>query len=330
MLAGAGAVALLAAVAAGSFLFGKGDSNSGYEPVPNLSGPTFTPVTNLEVDGLAPAERSLADDAQKAGAPAAAVSDLVAASDNLATQSAALQTLQSKPSQAAAATAKADEMKRIAASANAAFTAALLRDAEARARRLSSDVPAASQASVGNALTALRTAVQASTDATDSAQSLNAARDALGKSQVFAYSLQAANRRGAEALAQRTAKKAAATASTALAERTAATVKPVTRAEVVATPSSTGLSPGKIAQLNAIVDGARGMAKAVIQMGNHSSNPTRKANAGLAKNYDSYLANLKDSGRGAKSDKDADRLIKQANQTKAYIVFLNKQSSAAQ
>ena len=31
-----------------------------------------------------------------------------------------------------------------------------------------------------------------------------------------------------------------------------------------------------------------------------------------------------------KSDKEADRLIKQANQTKAYIVFLNKQSSAAQ
>ena len=55
--------------------------------------------------------------------------------------------------------------------------------------------------------------------------------------------------------------------------------------------------------------------------------PTRKTNAGLARNYDSYLANLKDSGRGVKSDKEADRLIKQANQTKAYIVFLNKQSS---
>ena len=31
--------------------------------------------------------------------------------------------------------------------------------------------------------------------------------------------------------------------------------------------------------------------------------------------------------RGAKSDREADRLIKQANQTRAYIVFLNKQSS---
>ena len=53
---------------------------------------------------------------------------------------------------------------------------------------------------------------------------------------------------------------------------------------------------------------------------------TRKANAALAKNYDSYLKNLKDSMRGAKNDKDADRLIKQAKQTNAYLVFLQKQS----
>ena len=143
MLAGGGAVALLAVVAAGSFLFGNGDSNSGYEPVPNLSGPTFTPVTNLEVEGLAPAERSLADDARKAGAPATAVNDLVAAGEKLETQSTGLRTLQSNPAQAAAATARADEMKRTATSANVEFATALLRDAEARAQRLSSDAPAA-------------------------------------------------------------------------------------------------------------------------------------------------------------------------------------------
>ena len=55
-----------------------------------------------------------------------------------------------------------------------------------------------------------------------------------------------------------------------------------------------------------------------------------KANAQLAKNYDKYLANMADSLRGAKSDREADQLIKQANQTKAYIVFLNKQSSQRQ
>jgi serine/threonine protein kinase len=330
MLAGGGAVALLAAVAAGSYLFGNAGSDSGYEPVPNLSGPTFTPVTNLEIDGLAPAERSLADDARKAGAPATALNDLVAATEKLETQAAGLQALQSNPAQAAAATARADEMKRTATSANVEFATALLRDAEARAQRMSSDVPSASRARVDSALGTLRSAVQASADATDPAQSLNAARDSLGKSQAFAFNLQAANRRGAEAVAQRTAKKAVVSATPTATASTAATAKPTAKTETAAAASSTGLSPGKVGQLNSIIDGARGMAKAVIRMGDHSSNATRKANAGLARNYDKYLANLKDSARGVKSDKEADRLIKQANQTKAYIVFLNKQSSAAE
>ena len=61
-------------------------------------------------------------------------------------------------------------------------------------------------------------------------------------------------------------------------------------------------------------------------MGGGGANATRRTNARLAKNYDSYLKNLKDSMRGAKTDKDADRLIKQAKQTNAYLVFLQKQS----
>ena len=330
MLAGGGAVALLAVVAAGSFFFGNGDSNSGYEPVPNLSGPTFTPVTNLEVEGLAPAERSLADDARKAGAPATAVNDLIVAVEKLETQSTGLRTLQSNPAQAAAATARADEMKRTATAANVEFATALLRDAEARAQRVSSDAPAGSRASVGNALSTLRAAVQASADATDPAQSLNAARDALGKLQAFAYSLQSANRRASEVLAQRAAKKTVVTATPTAPASTAVVTKPAAKAEAATTASSTSLSPAKLAQLNSIIDSARSMAKQVIRMGGGGANATRKTNAGLARNYDSYLKNLKDSGRGVKSDKEADRLIKQANQTKAYIVFLNKQSSDAQ
>ena len=330
LLAGGGAVALLAVVAAGSFLFGKGDSDKGYEPVPNLVGPTFTPVTNLDVAGLAPAARSLADDARNAGAPATAVNALVAATEKLEAQSAGLQALQNNPAQAAAAKTRADEMKRAATSANIEFATALLRDAEARSQRLPADVPAASRARVDGAVSALRAAVQASANVTDPAQSLNAARDALGKSQAVALNVQAANRRAAEALAQKAAKKAAVIASPTVAERTATPVKATAKTEVTATPSAATLSSGKIAQLNGVIDGARSMAKSVMRMGDHTSNATRKTNAGLARNYDNYLAKLRDSGRGVKSDKEADRLIKEANQTKAYIVFLNKQSSAAQ
>ena len=68
------------------------------------------------------------------------------------------------------------------------------------------------------------------------------------------------------------------------------------------------------------------MAKAVIRMGSGGT-AAQKENAQLAKNYDKYLANVADSARGASTDREYDNLIKQANQTKAYIVFLHRQSS---
>ena len=78
-----------------------------------------------------------------------------------------------------------------------------------------------------------------------------------------------------------------------------------------------GVSSAKVAQLNGIVDEGRSMAKQAMRSGNGQ-------NVQLAKNYDQYLKTLKDSMRGVQSDKEADRLIKQANQTKAYIQYLLK------
>jgi hypothetical protein len=50
-----------------------------------------------------------------------------------------------------------------------------------------------------------------------------------------------------------------------------------------------------------------------------------RQNVQLAKNYDKYLKTLKDSMRGIQSDKEADKLIKQASQTRAYIQYLSRQ-----
>ena len=47
-------------------------------------------------------------------------------------------------------------------------------------------------------------------------------------------------------------------------------------------------------------------------------------NVQLAKNYDQYLKTLKDSMRGVQSEREAQKLLKQANQTRAYVVFLTK------
>jgi hypothetical protein len=78
------------------------------------------------------------------------------------------------------------------------------------------------------------------------------------------------------------------------------------------------VSPAKLSQFYSIVDDARSMAKKVIRKGSSQ-------NAALARSYDANLKTLKDSGRGIQSDKEADRLIKQANQTRAYVQFLYQQ-----
>jgi len=328
MLAGGGAAALLVAVAGGSYMFGSGSSDEGYEPIPGMSEADLAPVVISDVSELVPAERALANDARTAGAPAAAVDPLVAAGDQLDKQLAGLQPLLKDPAQAAAATARADEMKRTANSANLAFLNALLSDAEAKTQGLAADVPSTSPAwkRLTTALASLRSLGQGSTNVTDPGQSLSAARVALAKSQEFAaalpavYSARAASRRAPDTLPQ-----APRTVVTTAAPGAPATAAPPAAAPSTAATTSTGTTgvSAKKAQLNSIVSSGRSMAKQVMRTGS-------KENAALARNYDKYLANVADSARGANTDREVDELIKKANQTKAYIVFLTKQSSAAE
>jgi len=322
MLAGGGAVALLAAVAAGSFMLGGGSDDSAPLEIPDLNAAGAIPVEGL--GQLAAAERSFADEARTAGAPATAVNDLVAANEQLDKQLAGLQPMADDPAQSDAATARVEEMKRTATAANVAFATALLRDAEAR----SQTVPANAQTpALSTALADLRTSVEASASLTDPVQSLGAARDALTKSQAFGAALTTAyaqaSKRTAQPLPQ--APKAATASPTApVAAPTAPTT--TTAATTTTSSSSAGSTASKRSQLASIVSSGRGMAKEVVRMGNNGT-ATQKANAQLAKNYDKYLANVADSARGASTDREVDELIKKANQTKAYIVFLHRQSS---
>jgi serine/threonine protein kinase len=93
-----------------------------------------------------------------------------------------------------------------------------------------------------------------------------------------------------------------------------------TIAEITSTPDA-GVSSATAAQFNAAISDARSMAKQVMRSGSGE-------NVQLAKNYDSYLKTLQDSMRGIQSEKEAQKLLKQANQTRQYIVFLQKQSGA--
>jgi hypothetical protein len=102
---------------------------------------------------------------------------------------------------------------------------------------------------------------------------------------------------------------------------TAAPVATTTTAS--SSSSSAAPSASKQAQVNSIVSSGRALAKQVMASGN-------KENARLAKNYDKYLAEVANSARGARTDAEMDRLIKEATQTKAYLVFLQRQSSQGQ
>ena len=323
MLAGGGAVALLAAVAAGSFMLGSGGPNDAAPlEIPDLNAAGTIPIEGL--GQLAAAERAFADEARTAGVPATALNDLVAANEQLDRQLAALQPMADDPAQSGAATARVEEMKRTATAANVAFATALLRDAEARAQTLPRN---AQGPAVDTALTDLRTSVEASANLTDPVQSLAAARDALAKSQAFGAALSTAyaqaSKRTAQPLPQapRTATVAPTTTTVA-----PAAAPPPTAAPTTAASSSATASASKRGQLSSIVASGRSMAKEVIRMGNNGT-ATQKANAQLARNYDKYLANVADSARGANTDREYDELIKKANQTKAYIVFLHRQSS---
>ena len=115
------------------------------------------------------------------------------------------------------------------------------------------------------------------------------------------------------------AQQAKAGASTAAAPK----AKAATTASAASPPSEDsgssggGVSKAKLAQFYSIVDDARAQAKRVMRSGSSQ-------NAALARNYDGNLKTLRDSIRGIQSDRDADRLIKQATQTRAYVQFLAK------
>jgi predicted Ser/Thr protein kinase len=332
MIAGGGAVALLAAVAIGWSTLGGGDGTTS-EPLPDLGGNVVVapPVTE-DISSLAPALKAMADQARNAGAPEGAVNGLLTASDAIASQAQQAQSLTGVQ-----ATTAANQIKQATITANMDFAKALLSDAEGRARRLAGTVPWANvnRASAARGVTADRQAVAgrlraalaalratAAAQPADPAASVASATEALSQSGNFAAAAAAAYRLGSEQKAA-TAQTTSTTNTVAPAASTATT----NTAAASSSSSSTSLSPAKTAQFNAVIDSGRSMARQVIRF-EKTGTPAQKENAKLAKNYDRYLANLKDSFRGVTSDREADRLISDARKTNAYLTFLVKQSNA--
>src|SRR5206468_9514656 len=176
---------------------------------------------------------------------------------------------------------------------------------------------AAEQAALGSPEAANQAAAASANSAAPAAAAPAAAPDA-GAQALQAEKAKTAVAEAALAAAKKAvAKSAAAQAgpgSPAAASRGAASAPAAAAAPVAETGS---VSPAKMAQFNGIVDEARSMAREAMHGGGQ--------NAQLAKNYDQYLKTLKDSMRGIHSDKEADKLIKSASQTRAYIQYLQRQ-----
>jgi non-specific serine/threonine protein kinase len=171
--------------------------------------------------------------------------------------------------------------------------------------QMEAEANAASEAQ--NAADNVAAAEQATQDS-DAAETLRVERAKAAAAEAKLAAMRKANAKAATAAA-------GPAAATAAAKKTAA--KAAADKAKTASAAAKPLSATKIAQFNTTVDNARALAKVAMRSRN-------RENAALAKNYDKYLKTLKDSGRGIKTDKEADALIKQANQTRAYIQFLLK------
>jgi len=321
-----GGIAALVVVAAGSWAMlgqnGAKDRVGGSLVASSGNAAATGTATTAAVETLAAATSSLANDARTAGAPGSVVDRLAAAGDELGKQFAALQALAGDPTKAAEAKSAAEGMKQLAFSTDVEFANALLSDSETKARRLANGNASEVQA----ALDGVRSAAKTAAAATDPGQSHAAARDALVQSQAFAAAMgSAARRQSVTERADIELAKAAKAAAAAKAQRTAVTtIAPVAApiAPVATVAPTAGGSAAKIRQLQSIVDDGRAMASQVIRKGTPE-------NVQLARGYDRYLASLKDSSRGIRSDRDADRMIGQAKQTRAYLQYLVKQTAAS-
>ena len=227
-----------------------------------------------DIVAIAADERALAEEAKTAGAPATAVNGLVAAGEQLDKQLLELRTLLDDPAQAAAASARTEEMKRAATAANVEFANALLRDAEARAQ----SIPTAASASpagrsMSAALSDLRASVQASSNATDPVRSIAAARDALAKSQAFAAALPAAA--ASVQIASKKPDERLATAASPTTARQTTTVVQTAPAATTAAPAAASSTAAPSARRSrksrSIIASGRSRAKQVIAMGSSGS-----------------------------------------------------------
>ena len=349
------AVAALAAIGAGAYFAGMIPTKPAAVPETAtvaplgqnrpMPAPTESIVAVPVASGeFAQALQSLAASARQVGAPPAVSAQLAAASDRLAGMQAELPNLTGP-----ALDLRNQEIGALAKSASAVFAAAIGRDADARTQKLARDLPwadprradaarreSAQRQRIAQQLrqarnTMLSVASSANASA-DPGQAIGYARQALQASRGYLALFAGAYASKADAPAAQ-----ASSASSQAAPTPTPTPTPTETQEVAAA----GVSPAKLQKFNTTVSAAREIAANVIRLGRaakprsnapqeeQDSYRTLQQGKSSAEGYLTYLNNLSNSMRRAKSNREADLFISQAEQTKRYLEVMQSRSAAA-
>jgi len=339
----AGGVVALAALAGGGWYYMQHRGQQAGEVAAggaeaNGAVPSAAPSVDAPANAvLAQAAGSLAADARQGGAPASAIAILDAATVNLAKLYTGADKLTG-----AEASARTGQIAGATRTAAAQFAAALTAEADRKVQRLGQEQPWAdprrkAAASEGPARRNLAFALR------QARAQLAAAAAAVGTSATPDLAMGAARR---ALMASRSfnsyyfAVYKTPAGAQALPSEMAQATPSATPSQPVA--SGRGVSPAKLAQFNAQVSEARGIAQSVIRLAQgakapRSNAPEAERNRYLtldqgkktAQNYLSYLDTLSRSLAGAKNDQEAERYITQADQTRRYLEVLLSRSSAA-
>jgi hypothetical protein len=312
-------------------------------------------VDIAEAGGVAAAVTDLVTEAQKAGAPAGAIKALTDAGPALTKLEAEKK---AAGSDAAAAKAKDGEILNVARAASGQFAAALVNEADGRARKLARDLPWANPRNAGAsagksaqqqavarnirvALGGMRSAAASAGKAPDMAQSLTFARQALAQrasynalvAQAYRVKDSAAAAAGQTVLNGDSGVSAGPVTSTATqaAQGSGSTTRPEP-ARSAAAGSSEPATSGQKSNLKSVVDNAKSISKQVIALGSRGSGENAAVlqnNANNARKYNDYLDTLSNSMRGSRTKAEADDLIANANRTRAFLNQMLAESKAA-
>lgn len=358
-----GAAALIAALAGGGWYLANGglsggsedaDTEATFEPEFDAAGADGSAATVASDATIATQVEALAAEAKAAGVAPAAIALVAGAAGELKTIEQELAGQSANASAAAALRTKADGT---ATSALVRFVDTLAQDSDGKAQRLAREIPWSASARAAASASADKQRIAASLSrtrggvlnaksairsATNPAEAVAIARQAMAASRAYSAAYFQAFRAGPGVAAERTelAQSPRETSRPEAAEVESTPVRATPQPEAP-TSGSQGVSSSTRSEFNSIVASARSAASEIKRLGatakpgsdasdtEKTRYQIRRQNADTAKRYESYLNELSGSMRGTSTESEARQSVAKANQTLGYLTTMLRSSRTA-